>query len=94
MVERGSVSPHPSRPPIDRGPWAGVKCIGRVVAAEFRRPQAALLLTPGPWPLTTGKYSLFRYGHGAAANYVANKKACRQNAPGPSRHTGGTICGK
>jgi hypothetical protein len=48
MVKRCSICFHPSRPQIDRGPWAGVKCIGRAVPAPLRRPQTALLLTPGP----------------------------------------------
>ena len=51
MVKRGSVCSHPSRPEIDRGPWAGVKLYragrGRPSSADAPAALLELELTPG-----------------------------------------------
>ena len=56
--------------------------------ADLWRPQAALLLTPGPMMVP------FRYSRGAISKYAANKEGCRLNLPGLKRHKDETIYGK
>ena len=54
MVKRGSACFHPSHPQIGRGPWVGVKFIGRAVPATLggRRPPFNQQLTTDHWLLT------------------------------------------
>jgi hypothetical protein len=66
-----------------------------IICAAHDELRNQMLICITDWFLpTTDYFSLFRYNCGAAANYVANKRARHYNAPGPPQYPGGTICGK